>query len=190
MTPSTLPSSETLKIRPGNVVSPTKSTWLGPGVMQIELGAPITAARRCAGGRVAVDRVGSGSRRHVDGEHAQKLAVGIEHLDAPVGAIAHIDVVVAVRHDGVREAELPRPGALVAPGLHPVAVLVIFGDARVDVSVGDVDVAFGIPGDVGGLAEESVDWRAAEDRDVPQGLASSSAASVRRPKTIRRGPPG
>ena len=45
-----LPSSDTLKMRPGNVVSPTNITWFGPGVMQIELGAPISgsAGRRSA----------------------------------------------------------------------------------------------------------------------------------------------
>src|SRR6267378_4014928 len=46
MTPSTLPSSETLNSRPGYVDSPIYSIWFVPGVMQIELGAPITAARR------------------------------------------------------------------------------------------------------------------------------------------------
>src|SRR5262245_57725546 len=44
MTPSTLPSSDTLNRRPGNVLSPTNITWFGPGVMQIELGAPMVAA--------------------------------------------------------------------------------------------------------------------------------------------------
>ena len=32
-------------------------------------------------------------------------------------------------------------GSRLAPRLHPVAVLVVFGDARIDVAVGDVDVA-------------------------------------------------
>src|SRR5436190_22461908 len=41
MTPSTVPSRATLKIRPGYVDSPTKSTCVGPGVMQSELGALI-----------------------------------------------------------------------------------------------------------------------------------------------------
>src|SRR5262249_34850096 len=46
MTPNTLPSSESLKRRPGKVLSPTNSTWFGSGVMQMELGAPIIAASR------------------------------------------------------------------------------------------------------------------------------------------------
>ena len=44
----------------------------------------------------------------------------------------------------------------VAPRLHPVAVLVDLGDARVDVAVADEDVAGRIPGDVGHLAEAPV----------------------------------
>src|SRR4029077_4604287 len=99
----------------------------------------------------------SGNGWHINCEHAQKFSVGIEDLNAPVGAIANVKIVVAVDHDGVRQAELPRLSAFVAPGFYPVSVLVIFRDARVDVSVGDVDVAVRIPGHVGGLAEESVD---------------------------------
>src|SRR5712691_4507707 len=40
ITPSTLPSSVTLKIRPGQVLSPTNITWFGPGVIQTAFGAP------------------------------------------------------------------------------------------------------------------------------------------------------
>src|SRR5882762_5870522 len=120
MTPSTFPSSETLKIRPGKVSFPMKSTWLGPGVMQIELGAPITAARR-----------------------------------SPIGAIADVEVVVAVRHNSMREAELSRRSSLFAPGLHPIAILVEFRDARIDISVRNVDVAFGVPSHIGRLAKHS-----------------------------------
>src|SRR5436189_5124353 len=40
ITPSTLPSRVTLKIRPGQVLSPTNITWFGPGGMQTALAAP------------------------------------------------------------------------------------------------------------------------------------------------------
>src|SRR6185295_6763142 len=46
ITPSTGASRATLKMRPGYVDSPTKSTYVGPGVMQSELGAPIACLRR------------------------------------------------------------------------------------------------------------------------------------------------
>src|SRR5882672_3365538 len=98
----------------------------------------------------------SGNGWHINFEHAQELSIGIEDLNATVGAIADVDIVVAVDHDGVRQAELPRLSALVAPGFYPVSVLVIFRDTRVDVSVGDVDVAFRIPGHVSGLAEQPI----------------------------------
>ena len=64
---------------------------------------------------VAVDRAGAGSGRYVDSEHAQKLAFGVEHLNASVGAVAHIDVVIVVHRNGMRQAELSGPGALLAP---------------------------------------------------------------------------
>ncbi len=55
--------------------------------------------------------------------------------------------------------ELAGPGTGAAPLLHPLAGLVVLGDTRVDVAVADVDVAFRIPGDVGGLTEAAVDRR-------------------------------
>jgi len=44
MTPSTVPSSATLNMRPGYVDSPTNRICGEPGVMQIEFGAPIALA--------------------------------------------------------------------------------------------------------------------------------------------------
>src|SRR5207245_4109870 len=117
-----------------------------------------SADDRCQGltsWSVAVHGAGSGSRRHVDCEHTQKLAFGIEHLDAPVRPIAYVDVVVAVHRNRVREVELPRAGAALAPRFDPVTVLVVFCDAGIDVAVADVDVAFGVPGYVSGMAEET-----------------------------------
>ena len=56
----------------------------------------------------------------------------------------------------MRESELPLRNSLFAPGLHPIAILVEFRDARIDVSVRDVDVAVGIPSHISGLAKHSV----------------------------------
>ena len=67
------------------------------------------------GRRVAVGRARRRIGWHVDREHTQELAFGVEHLDAPVGAVTHIDVVVAVARDGMRRAELSRARALLAP---------------------------------------------------------------------------
>src|SRR6185369_10501892 len=97
--------------------------------------------------------------RNVDREHAQELALGVEYLNAPVGAVAYIDVVVAVARDCVGRAELPRTRPLLAPRLHPVAALVDLGDTRVDVAVTDICVAILIPRDVGRLTEQTVDVR-------------------------------
>ena len=82
----------------------------------------------------------------------------------------------------------PGPVPVLAPRLHPVAVLVVLGDARVDVAVADVDVALRVPGDVGRLAEQAVDRAAAADRRAPTASVSSSADSFRRPNTITTRP--
>ena len=63
----------------------------------------------------SVDRLGSGNRRHVNAEHAQKLAFGIEHLNPVIATVAHIDVVVAVHGNGMWSVELSGPGAFGAP---------------------------------------------------------------------------
>src|SRR5258708_1271267 len=59
----------------------------------------------------------------------------------------------------MRSIELAGLIARFAPGLEPVAVLVDFGDARIDVAIADVGVASGVPSDVGDLAEHSIDGR-------------------------------
>src|SRR5579871_5520563 len=80
--------------------------------------------------------------RYIDGELAQELAFGVEDLNAPIGAVADINIVVAVDGDRMRQVELTRAIALCPPLLHPIAVLVELGDARVDVAIRNVDVAF------------------------------------------------
>src|SRR5258706_2071344 len=134
------------------------------------IGRPDYLGEAIARRRVTVDRLGAGRRRHIDREHAQELAVGVEYLDAVVRAVAHIDVVVAVDRDGVNGAELPGSGARLAPRLHPVAVLAVLGHPRIDVAVADVDVALRVPGDVRGLTEHAVDRRKWQRHMLP-GLA-------------------
>src|SRR5262249_61269043 len=74
----------------------------------------------------------------------------------PVRAVAHVDVVLVVDCDGMWKVELSGTGAASAPRFHPVAILIVFCDAGIDVAVGDVDVPFGVPRDIGRLAEESI----------------------------------
>jgi len=84
--------------------------------------------------------------RHVQEEEVLEVAVGVEHLDAAVAAVPHVDVVVAVDLDVVRVVDAARVlvGVIAAapelpPRLDPVAVLVELRDARVHVAVADVD---------------------------------------------------
>src|SRR3954470_3141394 len=94
--------------------------------------------------------------RHVDAEGAHEGALGIEHLDAPVEPVRHVDVPLRVGGDAVRGVELAGLIAAVAPRLDPVARLVDLGDARIYVPVADEDVALRIPGHVGDLPEAAV----------------------------------
>ncbi len=104
------------------------------------------------GGRVRVVR-------HVDLDDVEELAVAIEHLDAPVGAVGRIDVALGVGGDRVNGSELAGFGTLGAPLFNPVAVLVDLGHTRIDVAIADIGVAFRIPGDVGGLTETAIGGR-------------------------------
>src|SRR5581483_4897094 len=73
----------------------------------------------------------------------------------------HVDVPFGISGNAVRRAELAGSGAAgLAPRLHPVAILIVFGHARIDVPVADEDVALRVPGDVGRLPELPVHGRA------------------------------
>ena len=125
-------------------------------------------ARHRIGGFVADHHAGIGRHRHIDGDLAQELAVAVEHLDAPVAAVGDIDIALGVGADAVRRAELARLAAAVAPGLHPVAVLVDLGDARIDVAVADIGVARRVPGHVGRLTEAAILRRQRRIRMLPR----------------------
>ena len=75
--------------------------------MHSELGAPISCASFAPVGVSPFTARVCGIGRHIDGEHPQEFAVGVEYLNAPVGAVADIDIVVAVDRDRVRQIELP-----------------------------------------------------------------------------------
>src|SRR5262249_23744646 len=65
-------------------------------------------------------------------------------------------VVILVDRDRVRQVELAGGVAFRAPLLYPITVLVVLRDTRIDVTVTYIDVALGIPGDIGRLAEKPV----------------------------------
>ena len=128
----------------------------GPGVMQMAQGAPGACVPVTFGpGLLPMAGTGVGRNGHVDGDLAKEFAVAVEHLDAAVAAVGHVDVPLRVGRDAVRRVELAGLVAGLAPGLEPVAVLIDFRDARIDVAVADVGVAGGIPGHVGHLAEHA-----------------------------------
>src|SRR5262249_58496562 len=110
-------------------------------------------------GLVADRGFGVGVVRHVDFDDVEELAVAVKDLDTPVEAVADIDVALGVGGDRVHRIELAGFAARTAPLFDPAAVLVDLGDARIYVAVGNVGVAFRIPGDVGGLTEAAVDGR-------------------------------
>ena len=110
-------------------------------------------------GLVADGRTSVGIDGDIDGELAQKFSIGIEDLDAAVATVGDVDVVVRIDSDAVRGVEVARLVAGFAPRLEPVALLVDFGDTRIDIAVADVGVARGVPRDVGDLTEHAVDGR-------------------------------
>src|SRR5262249_42501417 len=107
----------------------------------------------------AIDGPRSGIGRYIDREHAFEIAIGVEDLDAPIRPVTNIDVVREIDRDRVRDYELACTLPLRSPRLHPVAVLIDFGDPRVDVPVSNVSVALRVPGDIGGLTEKAIDRR-------------------------------
>src|SRR5713226_9063397 len=111
------------------------------------------------GGLVADGGAGVGIDRNVDGELAEEFSVAIENLEAAVAAVGDVDIVLRIDGDAMRGVELAGLVAGFAPGLEPVAVLVDFGDARIDVTVADVRVASEIQRNIGYLAEHAIDGR-------------------------------
>src|SRR5205814_2379991 len=136
---------------------------------------------------VAERRTGVRINGHVDGDLAQELALVVEHLDAAVTAVRHVDAPVRVHRNAMRSVELSGAVPGLAPRLEPVAVFIDLSDARVDVAVTDIRIASRVPamsvtclnipstGGRGGFG-----WRS--------GSVPSSEASCLRPKTIATRP--
>src|SRR5690242_8480927 len=112
----------------------------------------------------------------------------IEHLNAAIFPIRHVDVSCCIGCDAMRQIELTRPSPPIAPGLHPVAVLVILRHTRIDVSVTDESVAFRIPRHIGRLTELPLYRRARRIHARPG--SPSSDASFFRPNTMSTRPSG
>src|SRR5208337_2260178 len=102
---------------------------------------PGCAGRHRARGRarLAADRrTGVRINRHVDGDLAQEVAPAVEHLDAAVTAVRHVDAPLRVHGNAMRSVELSGAVAGLAPRLEPVAVFIDLSDARVDIAVADI----------------------------------------------------
>src|SRR5215472_2239068 len=71
--------------------------------------------------------------RHIDLDDILEIALAIEHLNAAIAAIGDINLAGGVGGDGMHCIELPGCVTRTAPLLDPVAVLIDFSDARIDV---------------------------------------------------------
>ncbi len=91
------------KNSPGESKFSNEEHLVGAGCNADRIGSATHCGEALAAWGVSVNRMSSGGRWHVDGEHTQKFSIGIEHLNAPVSAIADVEVVVAIRHDSMRE---------------------------------------------------------------------------------------
>src|SRR5579864_3385321 len=78
---------------------------------------------------------------HIDRNLAQELSLNVEHLNPTVSSVSNVDVIFCVHRNAVRRHKLAWSAAGFSPGLQPVAILVDFCDARVDVAIADVGVA-------------------------------------------------
>ena len=83
--------------------------------MQIAHGAPGAIAPVVAFGLVTDRRTRVRIDRYVDRDLAQELAVAIEHLDAPVASVRHVDAVLRVHRNAMRSVELARAVTRLAP---------------------------------------------------------------------------
>src|SRR5262249_32580154 len=78
----------------------------------------------------------------------QKFSLLVEHRDAAVATVGHIEVILAIEGDGVRRAQLPVASPAGGKGLDEFSVLGEHHDSRVvglrlAMAFADVDVAVG-----------------------------------------------
>jgi hypothetical protein len=72
---------------------------------------------------------------HVDGDLVQERALAVEHLDATVATVRHVNVPLRVHRNAMRSVELSGTLAGLAPRLEPIAVFIDLSYARVDIAV-------------------------------------------------------
>src|SRR5579863_8686745 len=92
----------------------------------------------------------------VQEDEALELTVAFEYVYATVAAIGdvHVALTVDLHVVGIIEGagvliRMRSAHAVTSPGGNPVAPRVHLGDARVDIAIADVDVAFRVPSHVG-----------------------------------------
>ena len=90
----------------------------------------------------------------------EKLAVRVEDLDAIVLAIPDVDPSLCVDRNSVRQVELARAVAFLAPCGEEGTVFRELRDSGIAVTVGNVEVAVGREGDIGGTVERVVAFTA------------------------------
>src|SRR5206468_8619586 len=83
----------------------------------------------------------------------QVLAFGVENLDAVIFTIAHEDATVGMYPGAVRDAELTRTRARLAPRFAQLAMRIEAVDTRIAVPVTDDQVAIGCNGQIGWTIE-------------------------------------
>jgi len=97
---------------------------------------------------------------HANVDLAQKLAISIENLNAPVAAIGNIHVSRIIRRDAMRCIELAWTSSRFTPGLDPVSILIDLRYPRIDVTITDIGIACRVPSHIGDLAKLPVDrWQ-------------------------------
>src|SRR5262245_24235309 len=116
------------------------------------------------------DRLG----RADPGDLRLERALAVEHLDAVVAGVGHVEIAASVGHDPFDPVELALSRSGVAPGLDEVAVLRELRNPVVRAeTVGDVNVARAIPRHVRGPVE-----RVAVDAGSRGRIAASAAATL------------
>ena len=138
------------------------------------LGRPVPPVRVIRRNQ-AIRGLRAGRKRHVDFDLAREYAIGSEHLNADIPAVRYLNVTLRIGSDAVWRTELSRLAARLAPGFHPVAVLVELGHAGVHVAVADVDIALRVPCDYL--------WVAGTSRSGEEG-AGSPASMARCPRPM------
>src|SRR5215469_1149962 len=104
----------------------------------------------------------------------QELTIAIKDLNATVLAVANVNH-IPIDCNGVRRIELPRTSALHSPTREHTPVPIELQDARISVTIGDIDVSVPVPGNIRGLVEM---------KDIVAGNAHSSQGKQNSPVRV------